>query len=255
MDDLESLADDIRRADTVVALTGAGISAPSGVPTFRGDDGVWDRFDEGQFAYGRFQRDPAGFWDDRVALQRELFGDDPDPNAAHEALAAMGRAGDLEAICTQNTDGLHRAAATVEDGDADTPILELHGNAQRVRCQDCGSRSDSEPIVERAAAGDLPPTCDCGGVFKPDVVLFGEQLPGAAIQRARSLARESDVFLAIGSSLVVQPAASLPRLAADTGATVGIVNLESTPCDDLADVVSREDVTTVLPRLRELVVK
>src|SRR6056297_1422703 len=151
MDDLERLADDIRRADTVVALTGAGISAPSGVPTFRGDDGVWDRFDEGQFAYGRFQRDPAGFWDDRVALQRELFGDDPDPNAAHEALAAMGRAGTLEAICTQNTDGLHGAAADTvvagagDDSDADTTILELHGNAQRVRCQDCGHRRDSEP--------------------------------------------------------------------------------------------------------------
>jgi len=259
MDDLERLADDIRRADTVVALTGAGISAPSGVPTFRGDDGVWDRFDEGQFAYGRFQRDPAGFWDDRVDLQRELFGDDPDPNAAHEALAAMGRAGALEAICTQNTDGLHGVAAdtvtadAAESATATTTILELHGNAQRVRCQDCGSRRDSEPILERAAAGDLPPTCDCGGVFKPDVVLFGEQLPGAAIQRARSLARESDVFLAIGSSLVVEPAASLPRLAASSGATVGVVNLESTPCDDLADLVFREDVTSVLPRLRDLV--
>jgi len=260
MDDLESLADDIRRADTVVALTGAGISAPSGVPTFRGDDGVWDRFDEGQFAYGRFQRDPAGFWDDRVTLQRELFGDDPDPNAAHEALAAMGRAGTLEAICTQNTDGLHGVAADTgddpaSDADGDTTILELHGNAQRVRCQDCGSRRDSEPIIERAVAGDLPPTCDCGGIFKPDVVLFGEQLPGAAIQRARSLARESDVFLAIGSSLRVQPAASLPRLAAETGATVGVVNLDSTPCDGVADVVYREDVTTVLPRLRELVLE
>ena len=260
MTDLESLADDVRRGDTVVALTGAGISAPSGVPTFRGDGGVWDRFDEGQFAYGRFQRDPAGFWDDRVALQRELFGDDYEPNAAHEALAAMGRAGDLEAIVTQNTDGLHGDAAEsigagTTEGEPDTPVLELHGNARRVRCHDCGRRSDSEPIVERAAAGELPPTCDCGGVFKPDVVLFGEQLPGAAIQRARSLARASDVFLAIGSSLVVQPAASLPRLAADTGATVGIVNLESTECDGLADVVCREGVTSALPRLRDLVLE
>ncbi|MFD1562697.1 NAD-dependent deacetylase [Haloarchaeobius amylolyticus] len=260
MDDLERLADDVRRADTVVALTGAGISAPSGVATFRGDDGVWDRFDEGQFAYGRFQRDPEGFWADRIELQRVLFDGEIEPNAAHEALAAMGRAGDLEAICTQNTDGLHGAAADriAAGGDGkpdadDTTILELHGNAQRVRCQDCGRRSDSEPIFERAADGELPPTCDCGGVFKPDVVLFGQQLPGAVIQRARSLARESDVFLAIGSSLVVEPAASLPRLAASSGATVGVVNLESTPCDDLADLVFREDVTSVLPRLRDLV--
>ncbi|SER80096.1 SIR2 family NAD-dependent protein deacylase [Natrinema salaciae] len=266
MDDLERLAAAVRRGDTVVAFTGAGISAPSGVPTFRGDDGVWDEFDEGQFAYGRFQRDPEGFWRDRVELQRLLFDEEYDPNAAHEALAAMGRDGDLEAILTQNTDGLHgEAAAAVGDGAAEgnadggtvpeTTVLELHGNSQRVRCTDCGTRRDGDPIVERAAAGELPPTCDCGGVFKPDVVLFGERLPGAVIQRARSLARESDVFLAIGTSLVVEPAASLPRLAASTGGTVGIVNLESTPCDDVADIVSREDVTDALPRLRDLVVE
>ncbi|WP_226038977.1 Sir2 family NAD-dependent protein deacetylase [Natrinema sp. DC36] len=256
MDDLERLAADLGSADTVVAFTGAGISAPSGVPTFRGDDGVWDRFDEGQFTYGRFQRDPEGFWRDRVELQRVMFDEAYEPNAAHEALAEMGRDGDLEAILTQNTDGLHaEAAAAIDDGgENDEPtVLELHGNSQRVRCTDCGKRRDGDPIFERAANGELPPTCDCGGVFKPDVVLFGEQLPGAVIQRARSLARESDVFLAIGSSLVVEPAASLPRLAASTGATVGIVNLEATPCDDIADVVHREDVTDAIPRLRELV--
>ncbi|QLG48985.1 SIR2 family NAD-dependent protein deacylase [Natrinema halophilum] len=277
MDELERLATEVRRAETVVAFTGAGISAPSGVPTFRGDDGVWKKFDEGQFTYGRFQADPEGFWADRVELQREMFDEEYEPNAAHEALAAMGHDGDLEAILTQNTDGLHddaaaatrkdddAAAATREDDDAaaatrkddlgddgtETPILELHGNSQRVRCTDCGKRQNGDPIFERAADGELPPTCDCGGVFKPDTVLFGEQLPGAVIQRARSLACKSDVFLAVGSSLVVEPAASLPRLAASTGATVGIVNLESTPCDDVADAVVRENVTTVLPRLRD----
>ncbi len=267
MDDLERLAAAVRDADTAVAFTGAGISAPSGVPTFRGDDGVWDRFDEGQFAYGRFRRDPEGFWSDRIDLQRAMFDGEYEPNAAHEALAAMGRDGHLEAVVTQNTDGLHGdAAATVGDGIVagadDDPgataageptILELHGNSQRVRCTDCGKRRDGDPIFERAADGELPPTCDCGGVFKPDVVLFGEQLPRAVLQRARSLAQESDAFLAIGSSLVVEPAASLPRLAASTGGTVGIVNLESTPCDDVADAVVRGDVTEALPRLRELV--
>ncbi|PGF16829.1 NAD-dependent protein deacetylase [Natrinema sp. CBA1119] len=256
MNDLERLAADVRSADTVVAFTGAGISAPSGVPTFRGNDGVWDRFDEGQFAYGRFQRDPKGFWQDRVELQRVMFDEEYEPNAAHEALAEMGRDGDLEAILTQNTDGLHGdAAAAIDDGAeiGEPTVLELHGNSQRVRCTDCGKRRDGDPIFERATNGELPPTCDCGGVFKPDVVLFGEQLPGAVIQRARSLARESDVFLAIGSSLVVEPAASLPRTAASTGATVGIVNLESTPCDDIADEVYRENVTDTLPRLQELV--
>lgn len=258
MDDLGILADAIQSADTAVALTGAGISAPSGIPTFRGDDGVWEHFDEGQFTYGRFQRDPEGFWADRLELQEAMFGGEYEPNAGHEALAAMERDGNLEAICTQNTDGLHRdAAAAVRDGETDEPnvdvdgfVLELHGNARRVRCADCGRRREGDPIFERAANGELPPTCDCGGVYKPDVVLFGERLPEAVMQRAQSLARESDAFLAIGSSLVVEPAASLPRIAARNGATVGIVNLESTPCDDAADVVCREDVTEVLPRLR-----
>ncbi|MXV61191.1 NAD-dependent protein deacetylase [Natronorubrum sp. JWXQ-INN-674] len=258
MDDLERLADELRSADTAVAFTGAGISAPSGVPTFRGDDGVWERFDEGQFTYGRFRSDPAAFWGDRIDLQRELFDEEYEPNAAHKALATMGRDDHLEAVLTQNTDGLHgkaaeAATAGVSDDTAETTILELHGNSQRVRCTDCGKRREGDPIFERAGDGELPPTCDCGGVYKPDVVLFGEQLPRAVIQRAKSLARESDVFLAIGSSLVVEPAASLPRLAASSGATVGIVNLESTPVDSVADVVRREDVTTVLPRLRELV--
>ncbi|WP_440763994.1 SIR2 family NAD-dependent protein deacylase [Natronorubrum sp. DTA7] len=257
MDDLERLADDIRDAATVVAFTGAGISQPSGVPTFRGDDGVWEKFDEGQFTYGRFQRDPVGFWADRVELQRVMFDEEYEPNAAHEALAELGRDGSLEAILTQNTDGLHGEAATSarEGGTDETTILELHGNSQRVRCIDCGKRADGDSIFERAADGELPPTCDCGGVYKPDVVLFGEQLSGAVIQRARSLAQESDVFLAIGSSLVVEPAASLPRLATSSGATVGIVNLESTPIDGSADVVVREDVTDVLPEIRALVEK
>ncbi|NGM67481.1 NAD-dependent protein deacetylase [Natronolimnobius sp. AArcel1] len=266
---LERLADEIREAETVVALTGAGISAPSGVPTFRGDDGVWEHFDEGQFTHGRFQRDPEGFWDDRVALHRELFGEEYEPNVAHEALAELGRDGHLEAICTQNTDGLHLDAAAVvgENGDSsvsdssadanvpgsETTVLELHGNARRVRCQDCGARTEAGPIYDRAENGELPPTCDCGGIYKPDVVLFGEQLSGAAIQRAQSLARESDVFLAIGSSLIVTPAASLPRTAASSGATVAIVTLEETPLDDVADVCCQQDVTDLLPHLQALV--
>ncbi|GAB3669004.1 SIR2 family NAD-dependent protein deacylase [Halopiger thermotolerans] len=259
--DLEHLADEIRRAETTVALTGAGISAPSGVPTFRGDDGVWEHFDEGQFTYGRFRRDPAGFWDDRVDLQRELFGEAYEPNAAHEALAELGRDGHLEAILTQNTDGLHGEAADAANADrddataAEPTLLELHGNARRVRCTDCGARTDAGPVFDRAVDGELPPTCDCGGIYKPDVILFGEQLPGAVVQRSRSLARESDVFLAIGSSLVVEPAASLPKTAASSGATLGVVNLESTPVDGVADVVCREDVTEALPRLRTLVEK
>ena len=259
MDDCDRLATALRDAETVVALTGAGISAPSGVPTFRGDDGVWEHFDEGQFTYGRFQSDPAGFWTDRLALHRTMFDEEYEPNAGHEALASLGRDGHLDAILTQNTDGLHGAAASTSgdatvDGTATSPtLLELHGSARRVRCPDCGTRTAAGPAFDRVADGDVPPTCDCGGIYKPDVVLFGEELPSAILQRARSLAQQSDVFLAIGSSLVVEPAASIPRLAASSGATVGIVNLEPTPCDGVADVVSRADATELLPRLRDRV--
>ncbi|ELZ05643.1 silent information regulator protein Sir2 [Natrialba chahannaoensis JCM 10990] len=267
MSSLEHLASSVDDAETAVAFTGAGISAPSGVPTFRGDDGVWDAFDEGQFTYGRFQRDPAGFWVDRVDLYRTMFDGEYEPNAAHDVLAEFARDDVLESVLTQNTDGLHAKAATRtnsvgETGETETDaneftthesILELHGNARRVRCTDCGTRAASDPIVERAEDGELPPRCECGGIYKPDVVLFGERLPKTVLQRARSLARESDVFLAIGSSLVVEPAASLPRIAASNGATVGIVNLESTPVDSVADVCLRDDVTTALPRLQELV--
>ncbi|WP_114579512.1 Sir2 family NAD-dependent protein deacetylase [Saliphagus sp. LR7] len=266
MDDLEPLAAEIRNADTAAVLTGAGISAPSGVPTFRGDDGVWDAFDEGQFTYGRFQRDPAGFWEDRVELYRTMFAEEYEPNAAHDALAELTQEGMLESVLTQNTDELHaKAAAQAETVDgtgqnetgidefaSHESILELHGNARRVRCSDCGAREASDPIVERAEAGELPPRCECGGVYKPDVVLFGEQLSKAILQRARSLARESDVFLAVGSSLEVEPAASLPRLASSTGGTLAIINLESTPCDNSATMCFRRDVIEVLPRLREL---
>lgn len=277
MDDPDRLRGEIADAETVVALTGAGISQPSGVPTFREEGGVWDRFEQRDFAYSRFQRNPAGFWEDRLELQRALFGGDYEPNAAHETLARMGREGTLEAVVTQNTDGLHRranreigdddgnraddhgsrvgAVGDDRDGVADDEtdpleVIELHGNAHRVRCVDCDGTYDAGPVFERAADGELPPTCGCGGVLEPDVVLFGQQLPGAALQRARNLARESDVSLAVGSSLVVEPAASLPRRAARTGATVAVVNLEETPCDDVADYVIRGDVTEVVPRLR-----
>ncbi|MFP8955977.1 SIR2 family NAD-dependent protein deacylase [Natrialbaceae archaeon A-CW3] len=269
MDDLESLALEIREADCVVALTGAGISAPSGIPTFRGDDGVWEHFEEGQFTYGRFQRDPAGFWQDRLELQRALYGSSYEPNAAHEALARLGRAGHLEAIITQNTDGLHeRAAGADADGtdgqthdetredelpDAtEATILELHGNAHRVVCDACGYTTAADPVFDGVADGDVPPRCDCGGCYRPDVVLFGQQLPKPVLQRARSLARASDVFLAIGSSLVVEPAASLPRTAVRSGATLAIVNLEETPVDRDASVVRRADVTADVPRLADL---
>jgi len=238
---IDTLRRAVRTADRIVALTGAGISVPSGIPPFRGEGGIWERFDDGQFTYGRFQRDPAGFWVDRLALHEAMFGESVEPNVAHEALVGLEN---LETIITQNTDGLHREASEM----ASRPtVLELHGNAQQVVCQSCGSRERADPVFTRVADGERPPRCGCGGVYKPDVVLFGESLPEETLERAREATQGCDLCLVIGTSLVVHPAASLPRLGARHGATVGIITLEPTPLDGLAEVVIRGDVVDVLP--------
>lgn len=240
-------ADAIRDADSVVALTGAGVSTASGIPDFRSEDGIWTEYDPNDFHISRFRADPEGFWAERVELVEEIFGDDVEPNAAHEALATLESTGHLDGLVTQNVDGLHQAAGS------ENPV-EIHGNGQRVACTGCNRRFDADPAFERARDGDLPPTCEhCDEVLKPDVVLFGEQLPEHALLEAHALAERADVFLAIGSSLTVEPAASLPTTAADRGATLVVVNLDRTPLSDRAEYDFRDDVTEVLPRLADAV--
>jgi len=237
------LAADLRAADHAAALTGAGVSTPSGIPPFRGEDGIWgSEFDPADFHYSRFRADPAGFWADRLELAERLYPEDVAPNPAHEALAEMEQGGYLDAVVTQNVDGLHQAAGS-------ETVIELHGNGKRVACRDCGARQDADPVQRRARDGEVPPRCDCGGVLKPDTVLFGEQLPAGALRAARRHARRADVFLAVGSSLQVEPAASLPRTAGETGARLAVVNFEETPVTARADDDLRADVTEALPAL------
>lgn len=245
---IERLAAEIRRADSVVALTGAGVSTASGVPSFRGEGGIWEQFDQRDFHFRRFRADPAGFWADRIDLRETFYGDrDIQPNAAHDALAAMEREGYLDGLITQNVDGLHTAAGS-------ETVVELHGTNRDVECVECGARSDAEGAFARARDGELPPTCNtCGGVLKPAVVLFGESMPDEPTLRAHELTGGADVFLAVGSSLTVHPAASLPSRAQDAGATLAIVNLESTPLSATAEFDIRGDVTEVLPKLVESV--
>jgi NAD-dependent deacetylase len=247
-DTIEAAARELGEAHHAVALTGAGISTASGLPSFRGDDGIWgEEFDPADFHYSRFKSDPAGFWRDRVDLHETMYGGDVEPNAAHAALADLEAAGTLDALITQNVDGLHEAAGSES-------VIELHGNARRVACESCGRRVSGEPFYEQARDGDVPPRCEsCGGILKPDVVLFGEQLPTGALQQAQKHARRADVFLAIGSSLTVQPAASLPRVASQRDATLVVVNLEETPLSDEATYDLRADVTEVLPALADTV--
>jgi len=246
---VEAVAEAIREADSVVALTGAGVSVASGVPAFRGaspDDvatgNVWDRHDPADFHRRRFDADPAGFWADRLDLRETMYGEDVEPNTVHEAFARMEGAGHLDMLVTQNVDGLHAAAGS-------NSVVPLHGRSDRTVCDDCGRREPADPVFERVREGERPPTCDCGGVYRPDVVLFGEPLPDGPLERAQRATRRCDVFLAVGSSLTVRPASLLPEIVAEADATLVVANLEETPVSETAEYDLRTDVADLLPRL------
>jgi NAD-dependent deacetylase len=240
---LEPVADALVQGSGAMALTGAGVSTASGVPSFRGEDGIWEtQFDPAEFHLSRFRRDPAGFWHDRLRLQEAMFPREYEPNAAHHALVSLEERGVLDGVATQNTDGLHRAAGQ-------PTLAELHGNASRVECHACGATAEADPVFDRVRDGDVPPRCDCGGVYKPDVVLFGETLDADVLARAEELAVASETVLAVGTSLQVHPAASLAEL----GSRLVVVNFDETPYSTRAAVDLRADVTTALPRLVELV--
>ncbi|MDQ6771677.1 MAG: Sir2 family NAD-dependent protein deacetylase [Candidatus Dormibacteraeota bacterium] len=228
-----------------VAFTGAGVSAESGIRTFRGEDGLWKRYDPYRTAHLQaFIEDPTVYW--TVSRERWTTYSQARPNPGHVALAALEAEGHLAAVVTQNTDGLHLAAGT-------NRLIELHGRGATCRCLDCGAtepRADVQARLER----EMPPRCRlCGGIHvKPEVVFFGEGLPAGAFAEAVAVARAADLMLVVGSSLQVQPAASLPVIAAEAGAAVVIVNEESTPADALAAAVLRGRAGEILPHLVRL---
>lgn len=226
------------RARSVVAFTGAGISEESGLPTYRGKDGLWTRFDPYKVAsLTEFRKDPSLYWSYSLAHRR--IG--AEPNAAHRAVVALERAGRLPAVITQNTDGLHQKAGSTE-------VVELHGSSAAVVCLDCHARYP-RPEIDALNRQHCPPSCPgCGGRYlKPTVVLFGEPLPIDALARAQALATQADVMLVVGSSLQVYPAAGIPRLAHDSGAELVIVNAEPTPFDRWARVVLHGKAGELLP--------
>lgn len=233
----------IANAGSTVAFTGAGVSTESGLPDFRGPDGLWAHQDPDAFHARRLEADPADFWDRWVDLRADLVDGSVTPNPAHEALAALEGAGLLDAVITQNVDGLHAAAGT-------ETVITLHGRADRATCRSCGATVAAGPVVDRARGGELPPRCcDCGGVLEPDAVLFGQRLPQEALMRARWRAETADVLVVVGSSLSVEPAASLPRTALEHGATLVVVNLEETPLCRRAAHTFRDPAGEVLPRI------
>ncbi|MBQ0863950.1 MULTISPECIES: Sir2 family NAD-dependent protein deacetylase [unclassified Streptomyces] len=233
-------------APLVAILTGAGISTDSGIPDYRGPQGVWRKDPEAEklVTYAYYMADP-----DIRRRSWRMRGESPVwkavPNAAHEAIARLERAGTPVRVITQNVDGLHQAA-----GVPGRKVLELHGNARTVLCTECGARSTMEQALARVAAGEPDPACEaCGGVLKSATVMFGQQLDGEVLAEAVAVAKACDVFLAVGTSLQVQPAASLAGLAAEHGARLVIVNAEPTPYDPIADEVVRDPIGRALPRL------
>ena len=243
---LPRAAELIARARHGVAFTGAGISAESGIPTFRGEGGLWRKYDPFKVsAIESFLADPSSYWS--VARERGRESLAALPNLAHHALASLEAGGHLSAVVTQNTDGLHAAAGS-------SRVIELHGSGRRVRCLDCGAE-EPRAEVQRRLEEEMPPRCrTCGGVhIKPTVVFFGEPMPVAATAAAFELARVCDLMLVVGSSLVVYPAADVPVTAAEAGAPLIIVNAEPTPLDDRAQVVIHGRAGEVLPRLADLV--
>jgi NAD-dependent deacetylase len=232
----------VSRATRGVALTGAGISAESGIPTFRGEGGLWTQYDPVKVAtLDNFMADPRAYW--TVARERGPAVLAAEPNPGHYALTGLQKGGRLVAVITQNTDGLHQDAGTEN-------VIELHGSGRTVECLDCGTR-ESRADVQRRLEFQLPPRCRvCGGMFlKPMAVFFGEPMPADAVAEAQRLAAEADVMLVVGSSLVVFPAADIPLYAVHAGAPLIIVNAEPTPLDARAEVVIRGKAGEVLPEL------
>ena len=229
-----------------LALTGAGVSAESGIPTFRGEGGLWTKYDPVKVAsIDYFMADPSAYW--KVSKDRGRLALAARPNAGHHALAALEAAGRLAGVVTQNTDGLHQDSGSRN-------VIEIHGSSRTVQCIDCGHR-EARADVQGRLDREMPPRCTvCGGTFlKPTVVLFGEPMPQAAIQQAYALARAADVMLVVGSSLVVYPAADVPLVALRSGAKLIVINAEPTPFDELAAVVVRGRSGEVLPEIVELI--
>lgn len=232
----------IQPARRVVALTGAGISTESGIPDFRSPGSIWRQ--QPPVSYQDFISKPEArqrYWETRRSLSGQVAA--AKPNAAHSALVEMERKGILLGIITQNFDGLHHDA-----GSRPERVVELHGTSREAACTLCGARSSMQDLQQRIDAGETDPTCSlCGGYMKTATILFGQRVPEDVLSRAKEMANECDLFLVVGSSLQVTPAAALPRLALVRDVPLIIINLQPTPLDDYADVILRAKAGEALP--------
>lgn len=246
----ETVASWLREANAVVVLTGAGISTESGIPDFRGPQGVWTKDPEAErratLQYYMANRDArVASWKGRRTSP--LL--DAQPNAGHLALAELERKGKLDLLVTQNVDSLHLKA-----GNSLSRLIEIHGTVRDFTCMGCGERGPIERVFARVDAGEEDPPCrTCGGILKSATISFGQNLVPEDLERAQGAASSCDLFLAIGTSLGVYPAAYLPQEALQNGARLVIINAQETPFDRYASAVLREPIGTVLPKIVALV--
>jgi len=247
----EKVAELIINAKKLVVFTGAGISTESGIPDFRSPGGIWSRFDPDDFTYQKFVADPES-----RRKQWQMLGEGhlttlAEPNLAHYAIAELDELGRLDCVITQNVDNLHHKAGVPAE-----KVFELHGNAQQAVCLSCGQQYPFEQVKARLDKGEEIPDCEvCHGILKPSVVLFGEQLPYEVLTEASHRSSNCDLFIVIGSTLVVYPAAYMPIYAVQAGAKLVIINLSSTPMDSEASVLIRakagEAMSKILDKVKE----
>lgn len=232
----------VAKSRKIIALTGAGISVDSGIPDFRSEGGLWERYDPHEYAtVESFMRNPTKFWTMGRELAETILK--AEPNSAHESLAKLEKDGKLIGVITQNIDNLHQAAGSER-------VVELHGNYLRAYCIECNAEYVGETVHQSVVNGEIPPRCEkCNGVLKSEAILFGEPLPETAMSEAAELCRTTDLILVIGTSLTIYPAAFLPQLAKNSGAKVILVNLEGVNRDSVADIVIKGRATEVIPKL------
>ncbi len=246
-DPSEFVSDLIVKSEACLFFTGAGVSVASGIPDFRSPGGIWSRYNPEDFTYQKFisseenRRKRWRMFKETTGMFNAL------PNPAHLAMSELGKLGKVDCVITQNVDNLHQAAGSAK-------VIELHGNAQWVLCMECNARFSRDEIQQRLEAGEEIPECSvCGGMLKSASVLFGEPMPEKETREAFEKSRASDLFIVVGSSLVVQPAASMPVYAKHAGASLVIINLAPTMMDQFADVVIHGEASEVLPPIADLV--
>ncbi len=246
---IKRVAEKIKTSNRLVVFTGAGISTESGIPDYRSQGGIWDKFQPVYFDdFMSSKQARIKYWQQRLDMEKSLSTSAP--NMGHNAIAMLHEMGILTTLITQNIDGLHQTSGIPEE-----KIIELHGNTRRVRCMSCKKLISWEQAQKKLDTGNLSPQCSCSGFLKPDTISFGQAMPVKETQKAAMLSSKSDVFIVVGSTLLVQPAALMPEYAKNAGAFLVIINLSDTPYDSACDVLIREKAGAVLQQIVDQIKK